>query len=179
MQQTGSGIRMGLLRGQVPRLTGGQRPLPPPGPGLYARQPHPLPALPLHLPLHLLTAVPCVATISSEHRVCIANDHLGLAVQASVNHHSQGLTLHLCDVNGTLCGQVKPFVDHDLQILMCQRQLSILAGPATDSKPSVCRLLLMLVLLFVHKLDMGAVSLSNTMKLTQASIDQILSIMLN
>ena len=85
MQQTGSGIRMGLLRGQVPQLRGGQRPLPQPGPGSYARQPRPLPALPLHLPLQLLTAVPCAATISSEHSVCIASDRLGLVVHASVN----------------------------------------------------------------------------------------------
>ncbi len=71
---------MGPLRGQLPQLTGGQRPLPQPGPGMYARQPRPLPVLPLHLPLQLLTAVPCAATISSEHNVCIANDHLALVV---------------------------------------------------------------------------------------------------
>ncbi len=76
---------MGLLRGQVPQLMGGQRPPPQPDPGSYARQPRPLPALPLHLPLQLLTAVRCAATISSEPNVCIANDHLGFLVYTSVD----------------------------------------------------------------------------------------------
>jgi len=171
MQQMGSGIRMGLLRGQVPQLTGGQRPLPQRGPGSYARQPRPLPALPLHLPLQLLTAVPCAATISSEHSGCIANDHLGLVVRASVNSFTcltqsvgslRSLLSHLAcgyfwqhmacqhtaqrftTARVSLCigvmsmepCEVKfPLLITTYRVLMCQRQLSILAGPATDSKP--------------------------------------------
>lgn len=75
----------GALEGSSATANGGSETPPQPDPGSYARQPRPLPALPLHLPLQLLTAVRCAATISSEPNVCIANDHVGLLVYTSVD----------------------------------------------------------------------------------------------